>query len=200
MTKKRYLYHGTSKESAESIIKEGFKAGNKVWGVSEYENIYFWDTEKDENECKTFEELEHSLCSDAAIMARHAAAKSNSMAHTAYILKFEVLDEDYVDDDVSSPNMYTVASCMYYEHANTYLKLVDLYELSYSPALRLFYFIHKESNFAWHESLTDIEREMLKNLQQQKFVPYLHELCDYVENSDDFDIEIFNQRNYETAR
>ena len=95
--------------------------------------------------------------------------------------------------------MHTVASCMDYEHANKYLRLVDLYELDYSPALRLFYFIHNESNFAWHESLTDIEREMLQNLQQQKFDPYLYELCGYTEQSDDFDIELFNQRNYETA-
>ena len=88
MTEKRYLYHGTSKEAAESIIKEGFKEGNKVWGDSGYEDIYFWDTNKDENDCETFKELEHNLLSDAAIMARHAAAKNDSMAHTAYILKF----------------------------------------------------------------------------------------------------------------
>ena len=128
-------------------------------------------------------------------MARVAAANKGSQAEKVYILKFKVLDDEYVQDDTSGKNgcMEDVASAMEAEDANNYLELVEVYEVTYSPSLRLFYFLYNRDQFTWHE-LSDIEREMLSNLEQAKTRLFVHELDNTVEVSEDFDLNLFNCR------
>ena len=42
-------YHGTTKEAAEAIMKNGFDSSERVWDESKVDYIYFYKDEIDDN-------------------------------------------------------------------------------------------------------------------------------------------------------
>lgn len=138
----RTFYHGTTMESARSILKNGFNGEtDTVWNCSDCDKLYVRD--KDSN--AIFDEDEAIYLSVSA--GQIAAAVFDSKETSIAIFKFEVEDDvadSYFDEDDSCPNMdgsyqidksdldYLISrnkiKCTLFESKNAYI-----------PYLRVFY-------------------------------------------------------------
>lgn len=168
---KQVLYHGTTKEAYESILKEGFGEGKTVWNCSDNDVTYFFTEEKvkkserldDEDE----EEIQNRCIERALESAQLTAAFSGSQFQELYVLKIEIDDEEIeIYDDESCPNMKDIAS--YVENENLKNITFETYvcKTGYNPCMRVFYLQNwYNHDYADLSCLSDMEEEALEAIQ-----------------------------------
>ena len=134
--KKIKLYHGTSKESYDNIIKNGFSSDKKmVWNCSYEEGMHFFDIRKGDGD--NIKDKINDCIYNGFFSAGISASVQNSLSNELYVFELSI-DSDFIEDDYSCKNMSEIASYVDCE----YLKLSDITAIYkaidfYSPALKL---------------------------------------------------------------
>lgn len=140
MNKKyKILYHGTTKDNYNKILKSGFNPTNNPWSCSGSREIYFWDLSKI-REYDNEEENINFCIYQAFESAKITAAYQNFQGSELIVLELKVLAEN-VEDDYSCENM-EYASCADID----FLEVEDIIKIhqakeGYNTFLRLFYLI-----------------------------------------------------------
>lgn len=127
---KRTIYHGTSADNLESILKSGLltNAGEKIWNVSE-DKVYCYDSTKlAELEGSDPQDKEELAFSRAFENAQCGLGKSKDCRAIIVIAE---IDENELEDDFSCPNMEH-ASCVSRD-----IKLSEIKEIRVSNDLSL---------------------------------------------------------------
>lgn len=158
------FYHGTSKENADKILKEGFSnEKDTIWNCSDPEMMYVVKETEDEDElCWNYFTDAKELALNASQIA---AAFFNSQSSSTVVFEFDVsfdVSEDfdcYFEPDCSCENMadsdcYQVTA----QNLNRLIKAgfvkvtVHTFSKCYNPSLRVFYL---PRNNEYLESIAD---------------------------------------------
>lgn len=140
---KRTLYHGTSANSAHSIVEHGFCAESTVWTCSNTNETYFYDMESlADTECleTDTEDAKHFAIIRALESAQLTAAIKGDKNSALYVFEIIIEDEDIeVWEDDSCENMESFSCYCLNEDLNGVP--YKLYECKngYIPSLRPFY-------------------------------------------------------------
>lgn len=107
------VYHGTTEEGYNNILKNGFKDTAKVWNCSENNTLYVYPLDKiikiNGLEDETPKDQQNRAIQTAFENAFLAAAQKRSTDKYVYVIEMDV-DIDLLEDDLSCANMNDTAS------------------------------------------------------------------------------------------
>lgn len=179
-TTTKVLYHGTTYENYLNIKENGFGSLEKTWNCSSPETMYFYDTDKTEEDD---EEYKESYCVSRAFeSAQITAAVHGVNSSKLVVLRLEI-DSDHVRDDYSCENMSDVATEAEIEDLNEFGVITEVFicEEGYNPALRFFYICHLWANNEYlHKThFTHLEDKALQLLADKETGIFIDELLDF---------------------
>lgn len=142
------VYHGTTWEAYQNILKEGFNTGNKIWVCSDDFCTYAYERERykmehsiDDDE---YSDLTNRIVSDCFESAAIAAAYNNVLDNRLIVIELDVpdnivLEDESVYDDINGNRVMTTAVQIDNDElTNDMIKRVFISEY-YAPSLRLIY-------------------------------------------------------------
>ena len=168
------LYHGTSYENFISIMKNGFCKTDFVWNCSEDEKMYFFNTEKFQQEFEdddfSDDDVKDRIIEEAFSSAKITASVLKSLAQKVIVLELEVPDK-YIEDDDSCESMPTASQVDINDIGIE--NITNVYYQDFSPHMSLIYLVGMKNNHYINLDLTDIEQKMLDALEENDI--YLEE-------------------------
>lgn len=165
------VYHGTSYENGQSILKNGFNPESRTWDVSLDDCMYFAYDLEEESYAKAM----------AIDEARITAALNHSSYTGIYVFSIEV-DESIIEEygDSSCENMSDIAIELPLEIANQYTLKYELIENMFIPSLGLVYLANANINYLNLSKLTDCEYELLQNKKARTLLSETSELVEMI--------------------
>jgi len=160
------LYHGTTIDNYESILKNGFGDESIIWTyASDSDYTYFWNPKelKKVEGLDTVEEAISYAKDRAAESAKIAGAIFKSKSDKIIVLEVEV-DSKFVSDDDSCENMKgAVKVCN--ENLKA-LNIKNVYRCDFLPTMSLVYLIGllKNRNIELSEFLTTFEMSVVESM------------------------------------
>lgn len=132
------LYHGTTYEACQDILKNGFSTKNKNWDVS-LDEVYFWNETSERNADKCIQR--------AYSLATIAAACQNSQSDKVCIIAIDYDVPTHLDESCEEPSEERVAA--YVGNVNEIIQKfpssVSVIEFRYHPELRASYLYNEFS-------------------------------------------------------
>ena len=175
------LFHGTTLENYESILKNGFSPRtDKTWECSDDRTIYFYDMDKDVNGCEDETEQREDCIRRCFENSQISASIQNFTGSKLVVFEIEIASE-YCEDDYSCDNMSDAATCVDIDYLDvSMIKNVYVSE-AYNPSLRMFYISPLYNN-------EQLNKEVFNDLELQAFEIIANAQC-YIEDLMYFDWE-----------
>jgi hypothetical protein len=171
------IYHGTSFESFQNILKDGFDGYcNNNWICSDSDVSYFYNPLQMLNrEFDTLEECENFAIESAFSNGRIAAARQKSSANKIMVIELTI-DDSFVKLDDSCPNM-EYACYVRNDDIKNHGKISSVFESEFLANMSLIYLVGCTDNEYYDASdLSPLEISVIKQLEGM----YIDEL-DYIE-------------------
>lgn len=187
------LFHGTSFEAAQDILKNGFKDADTVWNCSDDNSTYFWSLQRviELDEISADDDLEyqkHSVITRAFESAT-IPASLYSTANKIIVLEIEFPDDFEIEPDTSCDNMETSGAVeINNSDVNQYGKIVAIHTADFSPRLSLYYLsgLVKNHYIDLTDYLSQYEIAVCESLNQAGL--FIDDLLDF-----EYDTEIVNK-------
>lgn len=152
------IYHGTSKENAKNILKNGFSTDKHNWYPSFNDVVYFYFTKEGMDDLETKRKAMEN--------GRIAAALGKSNSPDIYVLSIEI-DDCFSDEeyrDYSCEGMSEDALEIPISIIKEKVIEVDVFKNTFVPSLSLIYLSGLSKNPYLNQSqLTDLELQILSN-------------------------------------
>lgn len=154
------IYHGTSFENGQSILKNGWNTNNQNWYVSNNDCVYFYYSSRDNEDFLGDKHLIFKALESAQI----TAALKHSQSTSLYVFSIEI-DEEEIEDlkDYSCENMDSVALEIPIEVLLNKKIEYQLYENVFCPSLSLMYLNSIYLPYLNVSSLSSTEQHLINN-------------------------------------
>lgn len=157
------IYHGTSYENAQNILKNGWNPEKKVWNTSDNDCVYFYYSSGNGEEF--FGQEDEYLIQRALESAQITAAINHSTSSSLYVLSIDI-DEKYIEDlkDYSCDGMSDVALEIPVAILRNKKIEYQVFENTFCPSLGLMYLKELRHDLLNVSCLTSYEQTLLKML------------------------------------
>ena len=159
------IYHGTSYENGQNILKNGWNPKNKVWNVSNDDCVYFYYSSGDKKELGQEDDI---LIEMALQSAQIAAATNHSNSTSLYVFSIDIDDSELEClKDYSCDNMSNVALEIPVEILKNKKIEYKIYKNVFCPSLSLVYlsFLNINQGYLNVSNLTSSEDSLLSQLK-----------------------------------
>lgn len=172
------LFHSTTRENFESILREGYRPKQTVWNCSDECHMYGYDLSKfiehheDEPTARVeaiWSSIGNGFC---------AAISQNYQGNEIITMEIEI-DNSLIEDDCSCPNVSDIASII---HADDFSidKIKKVYSCkNYKPSLRIFHMHFFQYKELFEFNLTEDEADALKAIKDVDLSSLYEILNDY---------------------